>query len=131
MRKLNLDNGKFHLEDEIEAVVEGEVKKIGNGAQIFSIFSGRPYVADYFLKDFSAEMLQIKDLRFNIFFTTLETKPLIHFRRPHISPVQQQPQRLFLMRHRAPFWHVHPIMATISGLMVYAPVGTPSLTSGT
>ncbi len=29
-------NGKFHLEDEIEAVVEGEVKKIGNGAMILS-----------------------------------------------------------------------------------------------
>jgi putative transposon-encoded protein len=36
MRKLNLENGKFHLEDEIEAVVEGEVKKLGNGAMILS-----------------------------------------------------------------------------------------------
>ncbi len=36
MRKLNLENGMFHLEDEIEAVIEGEVKKIGNGAMILS-----------------------------------------------------------------------------------------------
>jgi len=43
MRKLNLENGKFHLEDEIEAVVEGEVKKLGNGAMILSTkkFIGR------------------------------------------------------------------------------------------
>lgn len=36
MRKINIDNGRFNLEDEIEAVVEGEVKKIGNGAMILS-----------------------------------------------------------------------------------------------
>ncbi len=36
MRKLNLENGIFHLEDEIEVVVEGEIKKIGNGAMILS-----------------------------------------------------------------------------------------------
>ena len=36
MRKLAIENGKFHLEDEIEAVVEGVVKKIGNGAMILS-----------------------------------------------------------------------------------------------
>jgi putative transposon-encoded protein len=36
MRKLNLENGNFHLDDEIEAVVEGEVKKLGNGAMILS-----------------------------------------------------------------------------------------------
>ncbi len=59
---------KYHIPKE---------EHVYKSAQIFSIFSGRPYVADYFLKDFSAEMLQIKDLRFNIFFTTLETKPLI------------------------------------------------------
>ncbi|MDP2766408.1 MAG: hypothetical protein Q8O41_03005 [Candidatus Methanoperedens sp.] len=29
-------NRKFHMEDEIEAVVEGVVKKIGNGAMILS-----------------------------------------------------------------------------------------------
>jgi putative transposon-encoded protein len=36
MRKLNLENGNFHLDDEIEAVVEGKVKKLGNGAMILS-----------------------------------------------------------------------------------------------
>ena len=36
MRNLKLENGKFHLDDEIEAVVEGDVKKIGNGAMILS-----------------------------------------------------------------------------------------------
>ncbi|MDD5617115.1 MAG: hypothetical protein PHH85_13045 [Candidatus Methanoperedens sp.] len=46
-------------------------------AQIFSIFAGRPYIADNFINDFATKMLQIKELRFNIFFTTLETKPLI------------------------------------------------------
>ncbi len=36
MRKLTLEKGKFDLEDEIDAVVEGVVKKIGNGAMILS-----------------------------------------------------------------------------------------------
>ena len=36
MRKINLENGMFHLEEEIETVVEGEVKKLGNGAMILS-----------------------------------------------------------------------------------------------
>ena len=36
MRKLTIENGKFHLDDEIEEVVEGVVKKIGNGAMILS-----------------------------------------------------------------------------------------------
>jgi len=36
MRKLAIKNGKFNLEDNIEAVVEGEVKKIGNGGMILS-----------------------------------------------------------------------------------------------
>jgi putative transposon-encoded protein len=36
MRKLTIENGNFHLEDEIEEVVEGVVKKIGNGAMILS-----------------------------------------------------------------------------------------------
>ncbi len=45
--------------------------------QIFSIFAGRPYIADNFINDFAIKMLQIKELRFNIFFTTLETKLLI------------------------------------------------------
>jgi hypothetical protein len=46
-------------------------------AQIFSIFAGRPYIADNFINDFAIKMLKIQELRFNIFFTTLETKPLI------------------------------------------------------
>lgn len=36
MRKLAIKNRKFHLEDNIEAVVEGEVKRIGNGGMILS-----------------------------------------------------------------------------------------------
>ena len=36
IRKITINNGKFHLEDEIEEVVEGEVKKIGNGGMIMS-----------------------------------------------------------------------------------------------
>ncbi len=36
MRKITLEQGHFHLHDEIEEVVEGEVKKIGNGGMILS-----------------------------------------------------------------------------------------------
>jgi len=36
MKKITLNKGKFHLEDEIEEVIEGEVKKIGNGGMIMS-----------------------------------------------------------------------------------------------
>lgn len=36
MKKITITKGKFHLEDEIEEVVEGEVKKIGNGGMILS-----------------------------------------------------------------------------------------------
>jgi putative transposon-encoded protein len=36
MKKITLNKGKFHLEDEIEEVVEAEVKKIGNGGMIMS-----------------------------------------------------------------------------------------------
>lgn len=36
MRTITLKNGKFNLKDEIEEVVEGEVKKIGNGGMILS-----------------------------------------------------------------------------------------------
>lgn len=36
MKKITINNGKFHLEDEIEEVVEGEVRKIGNGGMIMS-----------------------------------------------------------------------------------------------
>lgn len=34
MKKLTLNKGKFHLEDEITEIVQGEVKPIGNGAMI-------------------------------------------------------------------------------------------------
>jgi len=36
MKKITINNGKFHLEDEIEEVSEGEVKKIGHGGMIMS-----------------------------------------------------------------------------------------------
>ena len=36
MRQISLNNGKFFLEDDIEAVIEGEVKRIGNGGMILS-----------------------------------------------------------------------------------------------
>ena len=36
MRQISVENGKMFMEDEIEAVVEGEVKKIGNGGMILS-----------------------------------------------------------------------------------------------
>lgn len=36
MRKISLENGKIHLEDDIDEVAEGEVKKIGNGGMIMS-----------------------------------------------------------------------------------------------
>ena len=36
MRKISIENGKFQLQDDIEEVVEGEVKKIGNGGMILS-----------------------------------------------------------------------------------------------
>jgi len=36
MRQISVKNGKVLLEDEIEAVMEGEVKKIGNGGMILS-----------------------------------------------------------------------------------------------
>lgn len=36
VKKLTLEKGKFHLEDEIEEVIEAEVKPIGNGAMIMS-----------------------------------------------------------------------------------------------
>ena len=31
-----MENGKFHLQDDIEEVAEGEVKRIGNGGMIMS-----------------------------------------------------------------------------------------------
>jgi len=34
MKKLTLNKGKFQLEDKIEAVIEREVKPIGNGAMM-------------------------------------------------------------------------------------------------
>ena len=36
MRKISMENGKFHLQDDIEEVAEGEVKRIGNGGMIMS-----------------------------------------------------------------------------------------------
>ena len=36
MRKITVERGIFHLEDEIEVVFEGIVKKIGNGGMILS-----------------------------------------------------------------------------------------------
>ncbi len=36
MRQISVEDGKMLMEDEIEAVVEGEVKKIGNGGMILS-----------------------------------------------------------------------------------------------
>jgi len=36
MRQISVENGKMFMEDEIEAVVEGEVKKSGNGGMILS-----------------------------------------------------------------------------------------------
>ena len=36
MRTITLKNGQFNLKDEVEEVVEGEVKKIGNGGMILS-----------------------------------------------------------------------------------------------
>ena len=36
MRKLTLNGGKFHFEDEIEEIIEAEVKPIGNGGMIMS-----------------------------------------------------------------------------------------------
>ena len=35
-RKIKLKQNKFHLDDEIEEISEGVVKKIGNGAMIMS-----------------------------------------------------------------------------------------------
>lgn len=36
MRTITIEKGKFHLRDEIEEVIEGTVKKIGNGGMILS-----------------------------------------------------------------------------------------------
>ncbi len=36
MKKLSLIKRKFKLEDEIEAVLQGKVKSIGNGAMILA-----------------------------------------------------------------------------------------------
>jgi len=37
MRKITLEADKFHLDDDIEEIMEGEVKKIGNGGMILSL----------------------------------------------------------------------------------------------
>ena len=36
VRKMNILNKKFKLEDDIEAVIEGEVKPLGNGAMVLA-----------------------------------------------------------------------------------------------
>lgn len=36
MKKITITKNKFHLEDEIEEIAEGEVRKIGNGGMIMS-----------------------------------------------------------------------------------------------
>ncbi len=36
MKKLTLNKNKFHLEDEIIEIIEGEIKPIGNGAMILA-----------------------------------------------------------------------------------------------
>lgn len=36
MRKMNILNNKFKLEDDIEAIYEGEVKPLGNGAMVIA-----------------------------------------------------------------------------------------------
>lgn len=36
MRQIRIRNEKLLLEDDIEALIEGEVKKIGNGGMILS-----------------------------------------------------------------------------------------------
>lgn len=37
MKKITIEKGKFYLEDEIKEIVEGEVKKTGNGGMIMSL----------------------------------------------------------------------------------------------
>lgn len=37
MREIKIERGKFHLQDNIEAVLEGKVKKIGNGGMILAL----------------------------------------------------------------------------------------------
>ena len=36
MRKIRIEKDKFHLDDKIEVVVEGQVKRIGHGGMILS-----------------------------------------------------------------------------------------------
>ena len=36
MRQISIENRKLFLEDDIEAIIEGEVKKIGNGGMVLS-----------------------------------------------------------------------------------------------
>lgn len=36
MRQITIQNNKLLLEDDIEAVIEGEVKRIGNGGMVLS-----------------------------------------------------------------------------------------------
>lgn len=36
MTKINILSKKIHLEEEIEAIIDGEVKKLGNGAMVIA-----------------------------------------------------------------------------------------------
>lgn len=45
-------------------------------AEIFSLFYGKPWAAQKLLFDFSYEILSLKGLRINIFYTTFDSKPL-------------------------------------------------------
>jgi len=36
MRQITIEDRKLFLEDDIEAIIEGEVKKIGNGGMVLS-----------------------------------------------------------------------------------------------
>ena len=36
MTKINILSNKVHLEEEIEAIIDGEVKKLGNGAMVIA-----------------------------------------------------------------------------------------------
>jgi putative transposon-encoded protein len=36
MTKINILKDKIHLEEDIEAIIDGEVKKLGNGAMVIA-----------------------------------------------------------------------------------------------
>ena len=45
-------------------------------AEIYSLFYGKPWLAQKLLFEFSYEILSLKGLRINIFYTTFDSKPL-------------------------------------------------------